>query len=198
MTYNQEIHHRRSIRLPGYDYAAAGAYFVTISTQDRACLFGELVAGEMRLNGLGRIVQAEWLRSETIRREIALDEFVVMPNHIHGIVIISPSDPPCRGARPCAPTRATSARALLRRAPRSLGSFIAGFKSVVTKRINEVRSTPGVPVWQRNYHDHIIRNDDDLNRIREYILLNPSWWADDRENPDAAIIAGRAAWPFEA
>ncbi len=179
--YDPNRHHRRSIRLRGYDYTRPGAYFVTICTQHRVCLFGDVVDGEMQLNALGEIVWAEWFRSADIRAEIELhpNEFVVMPNHIHGIVwIVDNVGATGRanvGPHGCAP---------LHRPPRSLASFIAGFKSAVTKRINKMRGTPGMPVWQRNYYEHIIRNENALNRIREYIAMNPSRWMTDRENAE--------------
>lgn len=89
MRYDPDKHHRRSIRLHGYDYAQAGAYFVTICTQNRECLFGDIEDGEMRLNDYGRVVEEEWLRTATIRREVELDAFIVMPNHVHGIIVIN-------------------------------------------------------------------------------------------------------------
>ena len=177
MRYDPGKHHRRSIRLKGYDYSQAGAYFVTICTYDRVCLFGEIVDGEMVLNDSGRIVVNEWARTAQIRDEIELDEFVVMPNHVHGIIwIVGQHDIPkiVVGAHRGAP---------LHRAPRSLGSLIAGFKSTITKRINQDRGTPGAPVWQRNYYEHIIRDEESLNRIRQYIAGNPLRWHLDRENP---------------
>jgi putative transposase len=161
---------RHSLRLAGYDYAATGGYFVTLCTHRQAHLFGAVLAdGAMLLNACGAIVTKEWTRSAIVRHEIALDAFVVMPNHIHGIVLVHAGD------RPVAPTES-------RPQQRSLGAFVAGFKSVVTRRINEMRCTPGAPVWQRNYYERIIRNDREYNAIREYILNNPANWANDREN----------------
>ena len=198
MTYDPERHHRRSIRLAGYDYTQAGAYFVTLVTHQRECLFGEIVDGEMLLNEIGRIVRDEWFRSAEIRREIALDpdEFVVMPNHIHGIVWICNmgDDVGSHGVGADgvgADGVGAHGRAPLpgQRLPRSLSSFIAGFKSAVTKRINEYRGTPGVPVWQRNYFEHIIRDDGELERIRQYIMNNPALWKEDRENLDVITFA---------
>jgi putative transposase len=190
MRYDPERHHRRSIRLPGYDYRQAGAYFITLVAQDRACLFGEVIDGEMRVNEYGIIVQEEWFRSADIRREIRLypDEFVVMPNHVHGIVWIVETPVGAHNPVPLqsdAPVVGVHSRAPLQRSPHSLSSFVAGFKSAVTKRINELRGTPGAPVWQRNYYEHIIRNEDDLAAIREYILTNPLRWHLDRENMHA-------------
>jgi REP element-mobilizing transposase RayT len=174
--------HRRSIRLKGYDYSQAGAYFVTICTHKRDFLFGEVVDGEMRANEFGCVVSKEWFGSADIRAEIKLypDEFVVMPNHIHGIVWILDHV----GAT--GPRVGAHGRAPLQRPPRSLGAFVAGFKSAVTKRINMMRGTPGAAVWQRGYYEHIIRDDESLNRIREYILQNPLRWHLDLENPQRA------------
>lgn len=168
------IKKRRSNRLKHYDYAANGAYFVTICTHNRECLFGEIVDGEMVLHRSGKIVVDEWLRTAEIRNEIELDEWVVMPNHFHAIVFIVN---PCRGDRPVAPTMPCGPK------PKFIGSLMAGFKSSVTKRINALRNTSGQPVWQRNYHDHIIRNETDLDRVCEYIQNNPLEWELDENNP---------------
>jgi len=181
-------HNRRSIRLPGYDYAQPGAYFVTICTQDRAHLFGDIVDGLMRLNAVGDIVHDEWTRTERIRSEMVLGAFVVMPNHVHGIVTIAvphggdASGVVVVGAHGRAPLRHAPPR--IQRSARSLGAFVAGFKSAVTTRINAMRGTPGAPVWQRNYHEHVIRNDLEFDRIHEYIVNNPMRWHLDRNNPD--------------
>ena len=189
MTYDPAKHHRRSIRLRGYDYRQAGAYFVTVVTHQRQCLFGEIVDGETRVSRYGHTVREEWLRSAEIRCEIELDAFVVMPNHIHGIVVIrhQSTDVGAHGRAPLPPAP--------HRPPRSLGSFVAGFKSATTKRINEIRRTPGLPVWQRNYYEHVIRNDDELNHVRQYIIDNPGHWGEDRENPDNVGAHGRAPLP---
>ena len=173
MRYDPTKHHRRSIRLSGYDYAKEGAYFVTIVTHQHECLFGGIADGEMRVDGYGEVVRDEWLRSVQIRREIELDAFVVMPNHVQGIVVIRDVGAHGRAPLPSPPHRP----------PRSLASFVAGFKSVSTKRINAIRGTPGVPVWQRNYYEHVIRDDDDLGRVRRYIAENPLRWDEDPENP---------------
>ena len=167
-----ETRRRRSIRLRDYDYSRAGAYFITVCTVGRELLFGEVKDDEMALNELGWIVEEEWLQSARIRSEIELDAWVVMPNHIHGIVIIA--DESRRGDRPVA-------RGGPR--PKSLGAMMAGFKSAVTKRINAMRGTPGALVWQRNYYEHIIRNESTLYWIRQYIADNPAGWSEDPENP---------------
>jgi REP element-mobilizing transposase RayT len=175
-------HQRRSIRLRNYDYAANGAYFVTICAFQRECLFGEVVDGEMRMNDFGVIVRKEWERSTPIRAELSIDAYVVMPNHFHGIVHI---DVGAHGVRPGEMAEHfgwAHGRAFLR-SPKSLGSFIAGFKSAVTKHINQSRGTAGVPVWQRNYYERVIRDDRELDALREYIVANPARWADDDNHP---------------
>ena len=129
MTNRTEAPRRRSIRLQNYDYALTGAYFITMATKDRSCLFGDVVDGEMRPNDWGQTVQDEWAKSAQIRKEIELDAFVVMPNHVHGIVVIAAGAGRATGRSPLqsGPSR------------RSLGAFVGGFKAVVTKRINESR-----------------------------------------------------------
>ena len=179
----QPTRNRRSIRLKGYDYTQPGAYFITLLTQGRECLFGEVVDGEMQLNAAGRIALEEWVRTPSVRPEMGIDEFVIMPNHVHGIVIICD----IVGAHGRAPLR----RAPLQndphqpthRKPRSLGSFIAGYKSIVTRRVNAHLSTPGTPLWQRNYYDRILRDENEWDRARRYILSNPLNWELDSENP---------------
>ncbi|MBI3223187.1 MAG: transposase [Nitrosomonadales bacterium] len=179
--------HRRSLRLKGYDYSQAGAYFVTVCVCNRECLFGEIEGGMMRLNKYGEIVASEWLRSADVRSEIECGEFVVMPNHLHGIVHIvgaygnTPSSRDehkmayshNKGVLPYAPTSPS----------RNIGAMVRGFKSAVSRRINEIRGTPGEPVWQRNYYEHVIRNDDDYNCIAEYIANNPQRWMEDSLHP---------------
>jgi putative transposase len=195
MKYNPKIHHRRSIRLKGYDYTQPGAYFVTFCAHRRDEIFGEVVNGEIKLSALGKIVHEEWVRSAEMRKEIQLfeDEFVVMPNHGHGIVwIVDTAGADAvrpnmekgahRASQPAASQPAVSQRpdAALWRAPRSLGSFIAGFKASVTSRARNELDMTGI--WQRNYYEHIIRNDRELNNIRWYILNNPRNWQLDRDN----------------
>jgi len=182
MKYDPEKHRRHSIRLKDYDYSTAGAYFVTICAHNRECILGEIVGGEVRLNDIGAIVQRKWVRSTEIRDEVRLDEFVVMPNHLHGIVLILGNDiqPPvgATGGRPPEGDRRSPLRGPQ---SRSLASFIAGFKAACTCAINELRDPPG-RLWQRNYYEHVIRNENNLNAIREYIKANPSRWQEDPEN----------------
>ena len=171
-------HKRRSTRLRDYDYAQAGAYFLTFVTQGRLSLFGDVVRGEMTLSTIGETVRREWLRTPEIRLEIELDQFIVMPNHFHGIVFLR--DVGFHGSV-VGPDRAHRG-APLRRAPRSVSSLVAGFKATTTRLINEARATPGQRVWQRNYHDRIIRNEREFLAIRRYIYDNPANWGDDPEN----------------
>jgi REP element-mobilizing transposase RayT len=186
--------HRRSLRLKGYDYAQAGAYFVTICAHNRKCLFGEIENGLMRLNEYGDIVASEWLRSVEVRAEIECGEFVVMPNHVHGIVRIvgAYGNTPLCGNTPMHRddqqgaynnTDRAYCHTPLRSPSRNLGAMVRGFKSTAGKCINEVRNTPGAPVWQRNYFEHVIRNDDDYNRVAEYVANNPQHWMEDSLHP---------------
>lgn len=198
--------HRRSIRLKGYDYSQTGAYFVTICTHNRECLFGEILDGEMQLNDLGRIITEEWSRSPQIRKEIELPEWVVMPNHLHGIVVIkdgvgadglvgthgsAPSADDSVGATDGSPLPQTEPIQPHGPTKHSLGSFIAGFRSSATKRINIQREMQGAPVCQRNYgacpersrRKHIVRNEREWNAIAEYIRNNPLRWSLDLDNP---------------
>lgn len=199
MPYHPMVHYRRSVRLRGYDYAQYGAYFVTICVCRRECLLGVVARDNVRLTTMGEIVRTEWLESEEIRPGLQVDAFIVMPNHFHGIVILPV------GAHSSAPFSVEANHALgahsralnlgadrtsrahssapLRRPPRSLGSFVAQFKAVTTRRINAARHTPGMPVWQRNYYEHIVRDEGELEAIRSYIADNPRRWAEDRENP---------------
>ncbi|WP_299757204.1 transposase [uncultured Chloroflexus sp.] len=198
MKYDPEKHHRRSIRLKGYDYSQAGAYFITIVTQDRACLFGEVVDGEMRLNDAGRMVWDEWDALPDRFPGLELDAFVVMPNHVHGIIVLTGSATVGAGLVPApdgdmpapdgvraglvpAPNEATT-----RVAP-TIGDIVGAFKSITTVAyIRGVKQSGWPPfrgrVWQRNYYEHIIRNEESLNRIRQYIADNPLRWAFDRES----------------
>ncbi len=174
---------RRSVRLPGYDYASAGMYFVTICAHERECLFGEVQDGLVRLSSVGEVVASAW-RSMTEHIAMAsLDAWVVMPDHLHGIVALAGTPPSRRVA--LAAWRATHvtprAQVRHRKCPagppaRSLGAIIGSFKSVTTKRINVLRGTPGLPVWQRGYHEHVIGNAAALSTIRQYIAENPLRW----------------------
>ncbi len=167
---------RKHLRLMDYDYSEPAAYFVTMCTKDRVHLFGEIVNGVMHLNRLGGIVQESWNALANHFSAIELDEFVIMLNHVHGIiVIVDPVGPIHESALP---KTVAERRAML------LPKIIGRFKMNSAKRINELRGMPGVPIWQRNYFDHIIRNDKSLHRIRDYIAANPQRWQYDKENVD--------------
>jgi len=174
---------RRSIRLRGYDYTQSGAYFVTICTQNRECLFGDIVNGKMVLNEYGKIVVAEWKKTAEIRDEIELDEWVVMPNHFHGIVVVTGRGTACR-----APTIERFGKPVAG----SLPTIVRSFKSAGTKCINTIRNMPGAKLWQRNYYEHVIRNENELNRIQQYIINNPDKWESDRNYPIDPVRARRA------
>jgi putative transposase len=186
-TNDPPFQQRRTIRLPGRDYSADGAYFVTVCTVERGPVLGAIVDGQIRLNALGDVVADTW-RWLTLRYpDVTLDEWCVMPDHLHGILVLgelltdtSRSRPYMGGSRadmggtraaPTGDTVATDVDAQLpRRKP--IGGLIGAFKTVSTKRINGLRNTPGALVWQRDFWDHIVRDDPDLHRIRAYIRDN--------------------------
>ena len=193
MIYDPSIHHRRSIRLQGFDYSKAGAYFITICTHHRLCRFGKIKNGEMRFNPIGWIVSEQWKVIPERYQMVKLDEFVVMPNHIHGIFAITtgtrtqssipnPDDPvgaPARGAN----LSDTAKRAPARGAP-TVGDIVGSYKSLCVHHC--LKWTKGnTPewilgtLWQRNFWEHIIRNESELDRIREYIRTNPAQWQSD-------------------
>ncbi len=200
---SSEIDHpqRRSIRLKGYDYSNPGAYFVTVCTRDRLPLLGMVNNAEIILTPIGRIVDAFWNLIPQHFKGVGIDVYVVMPNHLHGVIVISGED---RGealaegvsrlnqeetanASPLHPL-GTDNPPSTRRNPRgtqrgSLGAIIQNFKSVSTRKGNQLRGTPGVSLWQRNYYEHIIRNKNELDRIRRYIVDNPLKWELDKYHP---------------
>ncbi len=163
MPFNPDIHKRKSIRLRGYDYSQNGAYFVTICTHNRECLFGNIANGKMQLNDTGKTIERVWNELPNHYANIKLDQSIIMPNHLHGIVVIG------RGEACLAPT---------------LGNIIGSFKSAATKQINIMRNHPGQKLWQRNYYEHIIRNEVDLNRVQQYINSNPLTWDLDSLHPN--------------
>jgi len=194
--FNPAIHNRKSIRLKGYDYAQEGLYFITICCQDRAHLFGEIMNGEMILNDCGEIAQNCWLEIPEHFPNVELHEFVIMPNHVHGIIeikyksIISnvttvtsvPSVPsvPSVGANDYSPLRTVqrTQRPLPRSPSKTIGSIVRGFKIGVTKWMRQ--NTIIYDVWQRNYYDNIIFNDQSYRRISHYIQNNPKNWIEDK------------------
>lgn len=178
MYHDAREQHRRSIRLRGYDYSQSGAYFVTVCVKNRRFVFGKVMNGRMMLNDAGRMVEGEWLKTPAVRPQVQLDEFVVMPNHFHGIIIIRNDLGIVGATRRVAPTMKRPAGPMAG----SVGAMMAQFKSTATKRIRAFGHSDFA--WQRNYYEHIVRDEDSLNRIREYILTNPLRWDLDRENPE--------------
>ena len=201
MNFNPDIHQRRSIRLTGYDYSLSGYYFVTICVQGRESLLGEVVDDRMVLNHAGRMVENVWKELPERYPGVAVDESVIMPNHFHGIIVLK-SHPVGAGPRACPDV--TGPRAC----PGSTGSQREGhpqggapttevlslpdvvhrFKSLTTHTyINGVNHNNWPPfpgkLWQRNYYERIIRNDNELHNIRQYIRDNPAQWETDDENP---------------
>lgn len=190
MKYNPEKHHRRSVRLKGYDYSLSGAYFITLCAKDRECMFGQIIAGKMILNEYGEIVRKylEYLPEHF--SNVQLDMHVLMPNHIHGIIIInnirrgevvSPPDMSPHLHRYVTQTQGGKTPPLQHNP--TLGNMIAYFKYQTTVKINYMRNAL-CPVWQRNYYERIIRNERELTKFREYVQNNPLQWALDKENPD--------------
>ena len=174
-----KIKKRHSIRLQKYDYLQSGYYFVTICAQNRQQIFGTIINNQMTLNDGGNMIDFWWQEMFKKYKNISIDEYIIMPNHIHGIINIVGAGSP----RPKSP-RPDNNKIIGRgnRAP-TIGNIIAYFKYQTTKQINEPQNTPGKKIWQRNYHDHIIRNDKSLNNIRNYIINNPATWQFDVENP---------------
>ena len=175
---NEELPGRRSIRLKGYDYSQVGGYFVTLVTLWREYLFGDIVNGEMCLNDLGRIVEACWHAIPEHFPNTDVDMFTVMPNHVHGIIMIY--DDTCRGTIPIVGARHASPLPPRGTPPGSLGTIIGSFKSSVTRRAGQELNSGNI--WQRNYYEHILRDQADHERIANYIATNPSNWTDDEEN----------------
>jgi putative transposase len=161
MKYNPDLHHRRSIRLGGYDYSQAGAYFITICTHDRSSIFGEIIDGEMINNDLGNIVRSRWGKLSKHYQNVELDASIVMPNHLHGIIVLHGTLP--EFAMP-------------------ISEIIRGFKTFSARQINKIRDRKGIPVWQRNYYERIIRTENELNNVRNYIINNPVNWDTDTNN----------------
>jgi putative transposase len=173
-------HSRRSYRMKGFDYSLSAAYFVTIVTYNRLSIFGDNKSGEDRLNQFGEIAEYEWYRSSNLRPYIQLfeDEFIVMPNHIHGIIHIINTNETCRGAASLRPYRIPNEDSSpninsINVTSKSLGAIIRAYKSAVTYRINAIRNSRGSPVWQRNYYDHVIRSETEYQGIWNYIEANP-------------------------
>jgi REP element-mobilizing transposase RayT len=169
---------RKDMRIPGFDYGQPGGYFVTVCAEGRRPIFGEINQQTMVLNDCGEIVKNCWLWLESHYPYVKLDEFCIMPNHFHGIIFIS--DIPRRGGSRAAPTCLDKVK--------PLGQLVGAFKTTSTRRMNQIKQTPGMTIWQRSYYEHIIRDDMDLGRIRQYILDNPLRWSQDQENPQILTV----------
>jgi REP element-mobilizing transposase RayT len=172
---------RRSVRLRGFDYRHAGAYFATVCTFRRACILADIVEDQIRLTAAGRVIESAWQMIPEFFPHVELDWFVVMPNHLHGILIlhdalrakhpIGPDASPLQGSRPRG-TRSGTLSAVMQTA-----------KAMTTRRVHAIPGMEGIRLWQRGFYDHVIRGDTELNRIRSYIEENPLRWALDNENP---------------
>jgi REP element-mobilizing transposase RayT len=221
MKYNPQIHHRRSIRLQGYDYSQNGAYFITLCTHNRECLFGQIQNGQMILNEYGKMVEQCWNNLSNHYDNIELDAYVIMPNHFHGIILITDNVDNVDNVRAIRelpihelpihelpihelpihelpihelprqrkhelpihelPRQQQKQRQQQRR-KMLLPKIVGRFKTNSAKQINQMRNTPGISVWQRNYYEHIIRDEKSLENIRNYIINNPAKWQDDDYN----------------
>jgi putative transposase len=205
----QNKYRKASMRLQGWDYSAPAFYFITIRTFNGISQFGKIQDAVMILNDVGEIISRAWEDSFEIRKELVCDRYIIMPNHIHGLISIvygsvfahihpvethgcaSPNrhDVETHGCV-SAHNRAkkeTHSRASLRRMPKSISSFVAGFKSTSTRMVNEYRNRHGERLWQAGYYDRIIRNENELFNVRNYIQCNPIAWDKDEENPDCKI-----------
>ena len=194
--FDPQKHHRKSIRLQGYDYSQAGAYYVTIVTYQRDCLFGEIVDGEMYINAYGEIVQKWWDEILIHFPNVELGAFVIMPNHVHGIIfitterrgeVLSPRDNPNNNnldenVDGTNQQGGDASQPPLRK--RTLGQIVAYFKYQSTKEMNRIETENAITkFWQRNYYEHIIRDEKDLQNKTDYIEANPSLWDEDDNNP---------------
>jgi len=175
MKYNPDIHDRKSIRLQQYDYTNQGAYYVTICTWNRECILGNVIESSMQLNSFGNLVIQCWQDLPNHYQNIELDEFVIMPNHMHGVIWIN-GDISWAGLKP----GGLQTRPYIQH---GLPEIMRALKTFSSRQINQLRQTPGKPVWQRTYFDRVIRNETELYKIREYIRNNPIQWELDENNP---------------
>ncbi len=171
MTHDPQRHHRRSIRLPGYDYSQEGVIFVTLCTHQREILFGEVQDGQMMINEIGCAVLAAWQGLPLRFPSLTLDEFVIMPNHIHGVLFFGAAENQTGETKEEASSTPT------------LGQMMRAFKSLAAISANRLLGRTQQPLWQRNYYEHIIRNEQRLEKARCYIAENPARWGRDAENP---------------
>ncbi len=172
MVFHPDIHNRRSVRLQGYNYSCAGSYFVTICVHDRECLFGEVVGDDVVMNEAGKTVSDIWGEMESRFPAVSLDYFIVMPNHFHGILVLS-DDAGATHEAPGSP---------------KLGDIVRAFKSITAVTVNRMLDRHGVSLWQRNYFERVIRSDGELDALRQYVVNNPANWAEDKNNPSRREI----------
>jgi putative transposase len=196
MSFDSKIHHRKSIRLREHDYRQAGLYFITVCTHNRDCQFGEIVDGKMRLNAIGQIIHGIWNEIPIHFAHVSLDLFVVMPNHCHGILILSDDLLTSKMCRVVAPRDVWARHAVPQRptpdcqekfgspVSGSIPTIIRSFKSECTKQINSFRSERKTKLWQCNYWGRVIRDDKELHALREYIENNPMQWHVDQLHPE--------------
>jgi REP element-mobilizing transposase RayT len=179
MKYDPNKHHRRSIRLPGYDYRTTGAYFITICSWQRECLFGEVINDQMQLSPYGKTVLFNWSLLPKRYQNVALDNFIVMPNHVHGIIVLK--------GNPEINFTESEKFGLRESKIHPLSEIVRGLKTSSARRINQMRYLTGISVWQRGYYEHIIRNEESLVAIREYIVNNPLLWGKDELYPHNSV-----------
>jgi REP element-mobilizing transposase RayT len=183
MVYDPEKHHRRSIRLRGYDYRSDGAYFLTVCTRDRACVFGSVTGPAVNLSRRGMIASNCWHDVPNHRPYVVLDQFIVMPNHVHGIFWIEDGL-----ADDCRADTCVALHHHGNQHPRppagSVGAIVGSYKAAVSREINRLRPGAARDLWQPNYFEHVIRTDRGLEAAREYVRANPERWAADRQNPE--------------
>jgi len=182
---------RQSVRLKRYDYSSSGGYFVTICADGKRCLFGSVVNERMVLNEWGAVADRQWQDLPAHHPNVELDYYVVMPNHVHGILLIHGQQPGTAGRAPTFPRTFGQAIA------GSLATVVGSYKSGVTRRVNALRTSPDASLWQRNYHEHVIRDEEELAAIRQYIVDNPLKWSVDRENPAATEPESSPPWEKE-
>ncbi|MBA4420557.1 MAG: transposase [Anaerolinea sp.] len=200
MDNHSKLQNRRSTRIPGYDYTLAGTYFITVVTKAREHLFGEITNGKFISNALATIIREEWERTAVVRPGLRLDAFIVMPDHVHGMITILDDgggltvgtmidEISSQGRGAALPVREihdgihNGEHIPHAPPPGSIGAIVGQFKSITTKRINVVRKTPGMPVWQRNFFERIIRDERDYQNTVSYLLNNPKNW-----------VAGKTDW----
>ena len=187
--YNPDIHHRRSIRLKGYDYSQSGLYFITLCAVNKICMFGNVVDGKMQLNDIGQLVEQEWLNTINIRHDdVRLHNYIVMPNHFHAIIEIRRGEshsPQSHSSQPHSPQshspqtinegniNKNDSPQRMKSPSKTVGAIVRGFKGAVSRQL-------GYTVWQRNYYEHIIRTGESYRQISDYIVNNPTKWQDDK------------------